>query len=374
MAEASVYREFIDWLGKTWWELPESDHLLPMIKANYTAEEAAFLTGFPFGGTSLEHLAEAKGMAPEELEPMLKELGEKGMIYKSRRGDSMRYRLSDSFFSLNRANLWPGRTDERTINTALEINRYILEGNWFDQYNEVHHRGLRALPIYQTIQDDRAILPYEDVIKVVEEFEYYTVSTCPCRHRHNSDPDLADCPHPTEVCLHFDDLGRYIVEHGQGREITKEETLEILKTCADSGMVHGISNQVEKPDTICNCCSCCCIWLETYHKLGHDKSLDASNYRVAVNPETCKACGLCVKRCPMDALQLKYSAEAKNKFAKAVVVDVDLCIGCGVCVHKCPTDSIFLKQCDEIHDPPKDARDYMQRYMADRMAAAGKGE
>jgi len=86
-----------------------------------------------------------------------------------------------------------------------------------------------------------------------------------------------------------------------------------LKMAADAGLVHGISNWKEKPDTICNCCSCCCIFLESYHKLGHAKSLDPSNYVVKVNAETCRGCALCVKRCPMDALQLKVSEKARNK-------------------------------------------------------------
>jgi len=30
MADPDVYRNFIDWLGKTWWGLPDSDQLLPL--------------------------------------------------------------------------------------------------------------------------------------------------------------------------------------------------------------------------------------------------------------------------------------------------------------------------------------------------------
>lgn len=48
MPEEAIFRNFIDWLGKTWWGLPESDQLLPLIKARYTPEEAEFLTGFFF--------------------------------------------------------------------------------------------------------------------------------------------------------------------------------------------------------------------------------------------------------------------------------------------------------------------------------------
>lgn len=86
-------------------------------------------------------------------------------------------------------------------------------------------------------------------------------------------------------------------------------------------------------------------------------------------PETCKACGLCLKRCPMDAIQLQVSAEATNKFHKVVKVDTELCIGCGVCVHKCPSQSIVLERREETTKPPKTVREYTELLMADKQAA-----
>ena len=234
MLEQEIYEKLVDWLGKTWWGLPDSDQLMPIIRARYTLEEAEFLIGMPFHGSSLEELAKAKSRDPM--------------------------------------------------------------GN----------------------------------------------------------------------CLHFDTLGRYCVENGLGREITREEAEQILKESADAGLIHGVSNWREKPDTICNCCSCCCIWMDAYHLLHHHKSLDSSNYKVKVNPETCKACGLCVKRCPMDALQLKYSEHTINKHNKAAVLEQELCIGCGVCVHKCPTDSLILERNQEIVDPPENIREYSMRFMANK--------
>jgi ferredoxin len=55
----------------------------------------------------------------------------------------------------------------------------------------------------------------------------------------------------------------------------------------------------------------------------------------------------------MDAIQMKFSTRATNKFRKSVVVDTDLCIGCGVCVHKCKTSSITLQRREEATEPPK---------------------
>lgn len=366
--EDMIYEKFIDWLGKTWWELPESDHLRPMIKANYTPQEAAFLTGFPLSAKPVEDIAAIKGLSIAELEEKLKPFARKGMVFKSVRNDQSWYRLNDSFMALLRANLWPGDIDERAEEAIPLINKYFDDG-WFDQYLDIHYKGLRTLPIEKTIKDPRSIVSYEDVVKVVDSFEYYTVSYCPCRLRHTHDPDFKDCHHPLEVCLHFDELGRYIVESGQGREITKDETHAILKQAADSGLVHAISNWKDKPDTICNCCSCCCMFLDGYHRLGHPESTSASSYLVEIDASACKACALCVKRCPLDALQMKVSEKATNKYGKSAVLSTESCIGCGVCVHKCPTDSLKLVRKEAESSPPQNVKEYMMNFMKDKKAA-----
>jgi len=47
MREAEIYEQFTDWLGKSWWELPASEALMPMITSYISVEDAAFLTKMP---------------------------------------------------------------------------------------------------------------------------------------------------------------------------------------------------------------------------------------------------------------------------------------------------------------------------------------
>jgi formate hydrogenlyase subunit 6/NADH:ubiquinone oxidoreductase subunit I len=172
------------------------------------------------------------------------------------------------------------------------------------------------------------------------------------------------------------------VENGMGREITRQETEEILKRSAELGLIHGISNQQEKPDTICNCCRDCCIWFLALNKYGHTDSLTPSNFRVTLNQSTCVGCGLCVKRCPMEALNLLDEPSAKgrkltvknkdgmqrdliNKSGKVAKLNPDRCIGCGVCVYKCQSQSLILERNHVEHHPPQTGRDCVMQFMAD---------
>ena len=374
MENPTAYDHFIAWMKKTWFGLPDSEALLPAVKARYSEAEAALLTGMPFAPKGIEELADRKGMDPSDLSARLDALAQKGLVFRMQRGDALFYGLNDAFLVFLRSSFWPGRTDEESRRLAPEVNAYFHAG-LFDPYEGIQTRGLRAIPVETAVDVDagKAILPYEDVAKVLDAQTEFCVAVCPCRHRKNLDPALPDCKYTTENCLHFGSLARYMVENGLGRPISRREAGDILKQAAEEGLVHGVSNWIKGVDTICNCCKCCCMWFESFHVLGHDKSMDASNFIVSSNPETCKACGLCVKRCPMEALSLEASPRAKNKKGQAADLRSDRCIGCGVCAYKCPTRSLVLVPRETVTDPPQDPRDYANRFLAEWKACDETG-
>jgi Na+-translocating ferredoxin:NAD+ oxidoreductase subunit B len=278
-------------------------------------------------------------------------------------------------FFLYRMPGWKGEHDEWNRKILSLANKYYVD-HFGAEFVGHTTKGLRAIPISQTIRDTRQILPYEDVLQYVEREEYHSVSTCACRHRHNIDTNVESCKHDTETCLHFGKLGHYCVQQGVGRRITREETLAILKKSADTGLVHGISNSKKGIDTICNCCSCCCLFLEPVKMplLMRGKH-QRSNYLVRHDAQTCKVCGLCEKRCPVNAIELRDKEDAprpeggrkpKAKDLKFVVYDSDQCIGCGVCVHKCPTQSLSLVRRQQEEDIPETFSELGRRFLMER--------
>ena len=57
--------------------------------------------------------------------------------------------------------------------------------------------------------------------------------------------------------------------------------------------------------------------------------------KYAIDPEKCKGCGMCAKKCPAAAI----TGEKKNPF----MIDSDKCIGCGTCMTNCKFGAVYAE-------------------------------
>jgi ferredoxin len=368
-----AYEGLIAWLKECGAYVPDSKELMPLVKASYTPEEARLLSGMPTSLLDLDELAALKHSDSKELAPVLDDLARRGLVYRSVDEGRVTYRLNSFRFAFTRSFFWPGRDDEYTRGVAFQTTRYYRDGLG-DHWKHVQTKGLRVVPILRAVEDPRKILPYEDVRELLLEQELFAVAHCPCRERARMDGSGSTCRHETENCLHFGKLADYIIRNELGREITREESESILTRSAEAGLVHAVSNWQRDVDTICNCCSCCCVYFQGFHLLKHSSAMNTSGYEINTHHETCQGCGICVKRCPMNALQIEAHPAARNKSGKVSVITPGLCIGCGVCAHGCPTGSLTLRRRSTAVDPPRNVDD-LRRIYAEELAAAGsRGE
>ncbi|MEA4807618.1 DUF362 domain-containing protein [Acetobacterium wieringae] len=97
----------------------------------------------------------------------------------------------------------------------------------------------------------------------------------------------------------------YYIKTGRGRQISKEEAIEVLNKVEEAGLVHTVfaTEGYDTSSYICNCCGCSCSGFRLMRQFGGG-AISQSNFRAAIDAEKCVACGACVDVCPQNAIKL----------------------------------------------------------------------
>ena len=324
-----IYKKLREKLDKFPIGLPESEEAYEILETLFSPQEAELALELPMQNKSLDELAAELDEDPDTLQAKLDGMVDKGTLYRVKHGDTLFYRILPSVEGFAETPFWSGRPDEKTRKLAPLWGKYF-EKAFAYELGDRKQSVMRVIPLDTTISNVSEITPYEDLVELLGQNTYFAVAHCPCRQFARATGE--GCDHSLEVCFHFNSMGRYMVENGMGRELTREETLDILKKCNEEGLVHFTYNHQGKVNTICNCCGCCCVFFRALKEFDQERALARSNYVSTVDSELCSACETCAERCPVDAIEVDDVA----------VVDADMCVGCGVCVPTCPAEAIIL--------------------------------
>jgi electron transport complex protein RnfB len=332
--------------------VPVTPSGIGILKELFSPKEAEIALRLPMDQKTL---AELKELFPDEADSLgetLDRMAKKGTVFTMQKpGKERVYSLLPVLVGFAETPYWAGKDTEMARNLAPLWLKYRKEA-----FGEELARGtpvVRVIPVAESVKDTSQILPFDVIKTKLDEVSYMAVGHCPCRQimKYNG----KGCDHTTENCLHFGSMARYIVEQGMAREITREEALEILEKADEEGLVHSCDNLEGPISTICNCCSCCCVFLETKKSMGLEV-ISSSSYVSQVDADICAGCGTCEERCPMDAIEVNDEDIA--------VVKGDLCIGCGVCTPTCSTGAISLILREGAKPPPDVSEFLTLRYKA----------
>ncbi|HOJ51307.1 MAG TPA: 4Fe-4S binding protein [Syntrophales bacterium] len=319
MSEKNLYQELAAQVGA-----PNSPVMPKIFAALINDTEARVLLAASPPAT-VKELAEKTGLSESEISQMMESLFHRGLIFKSLKGDTMRYYRVKSVPQMHDSTaLIPGLSRE-----VLDLWKEYMDKEWSEMghmiMNIVPGSIMRVVPVNEGIVPESRILPYDDVLKIIEGARTLSVTKCSCRVISG-----APCNKPVEVCMQVDRAAEYNIERGTGRPLTKEEAKKILKLCEEEGLVHTVDNRQVVGHVICNCCKDCCLnWAVMK---GPKKWVAPSRFTARVDADTCVGCGTCAERCFFDAIVIEDTA---------TVVE-EKCMGCGVCTVTCPTESIRL--------------------------------
>lgn len=334
-----VYKKLAVHLDNTPGGYPETESgvELRILKRLFTPEEAELTLSLVMMPESVEVIAQKQGKAPEDILPMLIEMGQKGLIiHVNRNGQDV------FMFAQFVVGIWEYQVNRLTPELIKDFNEYVP--HLMKTLERTKTQQLRVVPVTKSITTQLNIMDHERLEKLIKTQSKILVAPCICRREHTMVGK--GCGKMEEACLIFGG-GAYIYEsRGIGRTITQEEALEIVKKGVKQGLVPQPSNSV-KPVNICLCCDCCCQILSNIKKTEAPAKIVNSNYQAKVDIDQCTGCQACEDICPMDAIEMDDTLVA--------TVNMDRCIGCGLCVTVCEFDAISLQDKGETQrwEPPQ---------------------
>ncbi len=318
----------------------ESGVEIEILKLLFTEEEAAMYLRMSMMLETPESVAGRLKQEPAQVALRLEEMAEKGLLFRTRKGDESKYGAAPFVVGIYEFQL-------KTMD--VELAR-LFEDFFEEAFTEQGSRQvvpMRTIPVNKSVGVSWKVTPYEDARGIVKSMERLAVADCICRVQQG----LLDqsCDKPLEVCFLGGSHGAYYVDRGMGRWVDQEEALEILDKCEEAGLVPQPFNAIN-PGGMCNCCGDCCGMLRTLKKHPRPVEIVVSNHYAVVDEDSCVGCEVCLDRCQMDAITMGDGGTAQ--------VNLDRCIGCGLCVTTCDAEAMTLepKSLEDRREPPAKAQ------------------
>ncbi len=299
--------------------------MVPRILEKLLDETEARLVLAAAPPATVEELSEKTGIDTAKIEAMIDPLFRKGILFKSRKPDGIRYYRVRQVLQLHDSTAVMKDPPAGMLDLWKEYTRT----EWGEEVRVFQAPVLRVVPINVSIEPNSQVLVSDDVRNLIDQAQNIAVTKCSCRAIDGS------CGQPVEVCLQLDRAADYSIERGTGRKLSSEEALRLLEMCEEQGLVHVAENKQGVGHVICNCCSDCCInW--TAMRTGVGKFASPSRFRAVIDDDECNGCEKCIDRCIFDALTMMVDGSVAT-------IDEQKCMGCGVCRPACVLEAISMQ-------------------------------
>lgn len=327
---------------------------LRILKRLFSPEEARLACHLTLLSETVPVIALRSGLEVEKAAIMLKQMAQKGLVFKS--SPPPRYMAAQFVVGI-----WEYQVGRLDAGLVADMEAYMP--HLFDVDAWQASPQMRTIPVGRSVDAELAILSYETAEALLAKKKSFVVTPCICRKEQKMQGK--GCDRPMEACISFDASNSYYLETGAGRKASRDEVLEILHLADKSGLVLQTSNGKDI-SWICCCCGCCCGVLRNLKQYPRPADRVAAPFTAHLDKDLCNGCGICEKRCQMDALG---HADGRTD------LDGSRCIGCGLCVSTCPTGALTLQRKptqEQPRVPPNTATSMLR--LAWKRKVTGPGE
>ena len=324
---------------------------------------------------SMEEIRATSGMADDEIVKKTDALAKKGIIFNQPNTKGvMVFRLLPLIivgtFEYTFMNELPKGDKLKDLEKIARLYQGLLgelkdliQGNYDNLLPVFQHQPPidRTVPVFtneggktiniivnEPVKAEEHIVPSKTVEEIISKYDDIAVGHCFCRNYTKVLGHACATGAPAEVCFTFGKSARHTIGQGFARRVSKEEAMKIMRQVEEAGLVHKAfhnnSNIEKEENSICNCCKDCCDTF-TLWRNGASPMINSTMYLSVIDPSACTGCGICVERCPVDAIVMNDDGVA--------VREEQYCIGCGVCARFCPADAISSRGHAARMPPPR---------------------
>ena len=356
-----IYKQLGEKLDGSIVRMPWNQPMKEMLTALYTPAEAELILAMPYRPASLERIANLTRIDQTKLQYMLDGLCKKGLVCDIWNETQYQYMVSPFVVGFFEFTMMRTGKDLPQKKWAELFQAYMFGNNDFFAANFEDDQQvsiMRTLPYEETVANDPhvEVLDYERAEALIQDKKSFAVGICSCRHEKHHLGER-QCTVPLDTCTTIGDGAEFLIRNNLARRSSKEEMLDILDRSKELGFTLTADNVKQDVGFICHCCGCCCNLLNGVRHTGYTNILISSSFVAECNTEECIGCGVCERKCPVDAISMQpqYGAVIDGKRPnKVAVIDTDRCLGCGVCALQCKPKALMLVKATKRIIHPED--------------------
>lgn len=331
-----------------------------LLQRLFTPEEARLALHLTYKpAPTAEFIARAAAnFAAAQVLPLLESMFAKGAIGWKRKDNS------DHWFSMAFViGMYECQDGQPSAEFMADANAYMKTLSFGKTLLATSPSQMRTIPIKASISVEHHIATYDQAESVVGNSPGpFVVVPCICRNSKALQDKPCAKTTRKDTCLAFGSMAAGVLKRGHGREVSREEVLDILRKNEEDGLVLQPSNASD-PEFICSCCGCCCGMLSFQKFLPRPLDFWTTSFHAEISLDNCVECGTCVSRCQVNALSMSGPGGKAQ-------VDLKRCIGCGLCVPTCPSQALKLVQNEAAAVPPRDEEELLDRIMENKKTPA----